>query len=70
MRIAADATTWSNRRGYGPFTRALLTAVVLMDRRNHYTLFTDDDANEFPLPQEVEEIRIRVGVPTVRPKSG
>jgi glycosyltransferase involved in cell wall biosynthesis len=66
MRIAVDATCWSNRRGYGRFTRALMRAVVSVDRRNHYTLFTDDDTNEFPLPQEVEEIRVRTGVPTVK----
>jgi glycosyltransferase involved in cell wall biosynthesis len=66
MRIAVDATCWSNRRGYGRFTRALMTTVVSLDRQNHYTLFTDDEASEFPLPQEVEEIRIRSSVPTVR----
>jgi glycosyltransferase involved in cell wall biosynthesis len=65
MRIAVDATCWSNRRGYGRFTRALMTAVLTLDRENHYTLFTDHDSSEFPFPPGAEEIRIQSRVPTV-----
>jgi glycosyltransferase involved in cell wall biosynthesis len=43
-----------------------MTAVVELDRQNHYTLFTDDESSEFPIPQGVEEIRIRSSTPTVK----
>jgi glycosyltransferase involved in cell wall biosynthesis len=66
MRVAVDATCWSNRRGYGRFARALLTAVMAVDKRNDYIFFTDDDSNEFPYPQGVELVRIASDVPTVR----
>jgi glycosyltransferase involved in cell wall biosynthesis len=66
MRVAVDATCWSNRRGYGRFARALLTAAVALDRENQYTFFTDDDPGEVPFPQGVEVIRIASDLPTVR----
>ena len=51
MRIGVDATSWSNRRGYGRYTRALLTALLELDQHNHYTFFVDYESDEFPLPQ-------------------
>jgi glycosyltransferase involved in cell wall biosynthesis len=65
MRIGVDATTWSNRRGYGRFTRALITAAVELDQRNHYTLFVDHESGEFPLPSGVEVCRIAGKMPTI-----
>ncbi len=70
MRIGVDATCWANRRGYGRFTRALLTAALALDRDNEYVFFVDDDREEFPLPKDrVEVVRVRVGVPTVKAAS-
>jgi glycosyltransferase involved in cell wall biosynthesis len=66
MRIGVDATTWSNGRGYGRFTRALLRAVVELDQRNQYTFFVDDVSDGFPLPSGVEICRVATKVPTVR----
>jgi glycosyltransferase involved in cell wall biosynthesis len=66
MRIGVDATCWTNRRGYGRFARALLTATLAVDRENHYMFFCDDESPEFPLPAAAEPVRIRAGVPTVR----
>jgi len=66
MRIGVDATCWSNRRGYGRFARALLTATLAVDRSNHYVFFTDQPAEEFPLPQTVEVVRVTAGVPTLQ----
>ena len=66
MRIGVDATTWSNRRGYGRFTRALLTAAIELDRSNQYTLFVDHESDEFPLPPGIEVSRITTKVPTIR----
>ncbi len=66
MRIGVDATCWTNRRGYGRFVRALLTATLELDRSNQYVFFADDDAEEFPLPSGVEVVRVRARVPTVQ----
>ena len=57
MRIGVDATCWPVRRGYGRFTRALLTAALAIDRKNEYVFFVDSDSREFPLPQTRAEIR-------------
>ena len=51
MQIGVDACCWSNRRGYGRFTRELLTAVVPMDQKNDYWFFVDKEtasSNVFP----------------------
>jgi glycosyltransferase involved in cell wall biosynthesis len=66
MRIGVDATTWSNRRGYGRYTRGLLTAALELDQRNQYTFFVDDESEEFPLPSGVEIRRVATKVPTIR----
>src|ERR1700680_344485 len=66
MRVGVDATSWSNRRGYGRFTRALLNEVVKLDRRNEYTFFVDQECEEFPLPPSIEVCRVATKVPTVK----
>ena len=66
MRIGVDATCWSNRRGYGRYTRALLTALLELDQQNHYTFFVDYESEEFPLPAGVEVCRIATKVPTIQ----
>ncbi|MGH9814516.1 MAG: glycosyltransferase family 4 protein [Candidatus Acidiferrales bacterium] len=66
MRIGVDATCWSNRRGYGRFARALLTATLAVDHGNEYVFFTDQAADEFPLPQNVDVIRVKADVPTIQ----
>jgi glycosyltransferase involved in cell wall biosynthesis len=66
MRVGVDATCWSNRRGYGRYTRALLTALLELDQQNHYTFFADYESEEFPLPSGVELFRIATKVPTIQ----
>src|ERR1017187_3191670 len=66
MRIGVDATSWPNRRGYGRYTRALLTAALELDQRNEYTLFVDHESDEFPLPHGVDIRRIQTKVPTIK----
>src|SRR5271165_5639106 len=66
MRIGVDATSWVNRRGYGRYTRSLLTAVLELDPHNHYTFFVDCESDEFPLPSGVEVCRVSTQVPTVK----
>lgn len=51
LRIGVDACCWSNRRGFGRFTRELLTTLVETDREHEYVFFVDGDtaqASEFP----------------------
>jgi glycosyltransferase involved in cell wall biosynthesis len=66
MRIGVDATCWSNRRGYGRFARALLSATLAADRENEYVFFVDAPSEEFPLPSGVEIVRTAPKVPTIR----
>jgi len=66
MRIGVDATSWSNRRGYGRYTRALMAAVLELDQHNQYTLFVDSDSDEFPLPSGVEICRVSTSTPTIK----
>jgi glycosyltransferase involved in cell wall biosynthesis len=50
-RIGVDACCWSNRRGFGRFTRELLTTLVATDREHEYVFFVDGHtarASEFP----------------------
>ena len=69
MRIGIDATSWSNRRGYGRYTRALTTAVLELDKRNEYTLFVDCESNEFPLPSGAQVCKIATQVPATKAAS-
>lgn len=66
MRVGVDATCWSNRRGYGRFARALLTAALAADRSNEYVFFTDEASDEFPLPAGVEVVRVASSTPTIK----
>ncbi|MEX5214722.1 MAG: glycosyltransferase family 4 protein [Nitrospiraceae bacterium] len=42
-RIGVDACCWSNRRGFGRFTRELLSALVASDPDRDYIFFVDQD---------------------------
>ena len=51
MRIGVDACCWSNRRGFGRFTRELLSTLIVIDQKNDYLFFIDKDTAlfaEFP----------------------
>lgn len=41
MRIGIDATCWANPRGYGRFTKDMLTALLALDHENEYLFFMD-----------------------------
>jgi len=65
MRIGVDACCWSNRRGYGRFTRELINALVAIDNINEYLFFVDEDTaevNEFP-----EGVKIIIVPTTIAP---
>lgn len=69
MRIGVDATCWHNRRGYGRHARALLTALVRLDRANRYTLFLDSRETAEPPPPDAEIRIVEPFVPTVQAAS-
>jgi glycosyltransferase involved in cell wall biosynthesis len=51
MRIGIDATCWANPRGYGRFTRHMLSALLQQDTINQYVFFMDSfmaDSSDFP----------------------
>ena len=51
MRIGIDATCWANPRGYGRFTRHMLSALLAQDTTNEYLFFMDAftaSQSEFP----------------------
>ena len=51
MHIGIDGTCWSNRRGFGRFTRELLRAVAALDTGDEYVIFADRqtaDSAAFP----------------------
>ena len=51
MKIGVDTCCWSNKRGFGRFTRELLEALVAEDIENEYLFFVDRETaetDEFP----------------------
>ncbi|MBN8730091.1 MAG: glycosyltransferase family 4 protein [Acidobacteria bacterium] len=54
MHFAIDATTWTNARGYGRFTRSLVAALVNLEQPHRYTLFTDTPGAVPELPSRVD----------------
>lgn len=57
MNIGIDATCWWNNRGFGRFTRELLTALFELDTDHSFVLFTDqpiEDLSRFPRVSIVE----------------
>ena len=63
MEIGGDATCWWNRRGFGRFTRELLTAMFAAPRGHRFCLFVDR-----PPEPGMERPGVRVvRVPVTRP---
>lgn len=46
LNIGIDATCWCNNRGFGRFTRELLTALFQLESHHHFHLFTDQEIPE------------------------
>lgn len=53
MHVCVDATSWSNDRGFGRFTREIMTALAARDAGFRYTLLFDRPPR-LPLPVNVE----------------
>lgn len=65
MRIVVEASTWWNRRGFGRFTRGLVSALLEIDDRNEYALLVDRPSDG-ELPRDVEVVHVDAGVPAHR----
>ena len=63
MRIGIDASCWSNRRGFGRFTRGLLPAMFAAPRGHSFCLFVDQP----PAPEMAHANVQVVEVPASRP---
>ena len=62
MRMGIDACCWSNRRGFGRFTRELVGRMVAEFPQHEYTLVVDDRTaagSAFPPGARVEVVRTR-----------
>ena len=55
LRIGIDATTWANDRGFGRFTREMVTALAARDSGFRYTLVFDRPWKG-PLPDNVDVV--------------
>ncbi len=60
-RIGVDASCWTNRRGYGRYTRGLLRALLAADPRNEYCWFIDSETADSgeELPAEVHRVIVQ-----------
>jgi len=62
MRIGIDACTWANRRGYGRFTRMLVTTMIAEHPQHIFVLVLDQQTAaecEFPAGAQVEIVQTR-----------
>jgi len=57
MQIGVDASCWSNKRGFGRFTRELLTALLDRDTRDEYVFFVDSQSRcEWAFPRKARVV--------------
>ena len=64
LRIGIDGACWANRRGYGRYTRSLLTALAARDDGDRYFLFVDGEtANDPTIPNRFEKIVVASNQP-------
>jgi glycosyltransferase involved in cell wall biosynthesis len=59
--VGIDATSWTNRRGFGRHTRSLVSALLRIDPGTRYTTFLDSAAagQEFPEGADVRLVTTR-----------
>lgn len=62
LRIGVDASCWTNQRGFGRYTRELLSALLELDRTNEYAFVIDEASYaEAALPARAHPIIVRTG---------
>ena len=61
MRIGIDATCWANPRGYGRFTKDMLTALLALDHENEYLFFMDSfTASQADFPSNAKQVVVEL----------
>jgi glycosyltransferase involved in cell wall biosynthesis len=61
VRVGIDATSWTNRRGFGRFTRNVVPRLVRIDSVTEYILYLDDSTyREAELPEEATSRQVRL----------
>ncbi len=62
MRVGVDAACWSNKRGYGRFTRGLLNAFLESNTKHELVFFVDSQtAGDGDLPSNVRTVVVNTG---------
>jgi glycosyltransferase involved in cell wall biosynthesis len=70
VRVGVDATSWTNRRGFGRFTRNAVRRLVARDEGTTYVLLLDEDsAGADDLPERAERLVVRLDRPAVEAAS-
>jgi glycosyltransferase involved in cell wall biosynthesis len=64
VNIGVDATCWWNNRGFGRFTRDLLTAMFQLDSDHHFFLFVDQPLHELSAFGNVTVVQVASSRPT------
>jgi len=64
VNIGIDATCWWNNRGFGRFTRELLTAMFQLDSDHHFFLFVDQPLHELSAFSNVTVVQVASSRPT------
>lgn len=63
MRIGIEACTWANRRGYGRFTRELVSTMVHRHPEHHFVLVVDSHtARECAFPEGAELLIVETAI--------
>jgi len=64
MRIGIDGGCWLNRRGYGRYTRGLLSALARHDSNDEYFIFVDRETARTPdLPMRFQKVIVSTSQP-------
>jgi glycosyltransferase involved in cell wall biosynthesis len=64
VNIGIDATCWWNNRGFGRFTRELLTALFQLETDHHFYLFIDQPLHELSSLGNVSIVQVESSRPT------
>ena len=66
MNIGIDATCWWNNRGFGRFTRELLTALFKLDTGHTFYLIVDQPLEEASVYDNVVVVQAASSRPTIQ----
>lgn len=69
MQIGVDGACWANRRGFGRFTRNLVTEMANRSRHPLVVLFDELSLADAAVPSDVEVVTVKVADPPYRAAS-